>query len=88
MGSSVYFVLPKYNIRLGPTHSSNVKYLLTANVEALYVMMRRELIPVERVSAGNIFAIKGEYGGALHFAAPKKMGLVKTRIRFSIRIIL
>ena len=59
VGSSVYVVLPKYNTRLGPTHSSNVKYLLTANVEALYIMMGRELKPVGRVRAGNIFAIKG-----------------------------
>ena len=59
IGSSVYAVLPKYNPGLGPTQSSNGKYLLTANVEGLYVMMGRELIPVRRVRAGNIFAIKG-----------------------------
>ena len=59
VGSSVYAVLPKYSTGLGPTQSSNAKYLLTANVEALYVMMGRELIPVEQVRAGNIFAIKG-----------------------------
>ena len=59
VGSSVYAVLPKYNIGLGPTQLSNPKHLLTANVEALYVMMGRELIPVQQVRAGNIFAIKG-----------------------------
>ena len=59
VGTSVYAVLPKYNTGLGPTQSSNAKYLLTANVEALYVMMGRELIPVQQVRAGNIFAIKG-----------------------------
>ena len=59
VGSSVYAVLPKYNTGLGPTQSSNAKYLLTANVEALYVMMGRELVPVQQVRAGNIFAIKG-----------------------------
>jgi ribosome assembly protein 1 len=59
VGSSVYAVLPKYSIGLRPTESSNAKYLLTANVEALYVMMGRELIPVQQVRAGNIFAIKG-----------------------------
>jgi ribosome assembly protein 1 len=59
VGSSVHVVLPKYNTGLGPTQSSNAKYLLTANVEALYVMMGRELIPVQQVRAGNIFAIKG-----------------------------
>lgn len=59
VGSSIYAVLPKYNTGLGPTQSSNAKYLLTANVDALYVMMGRELIPVQQVRAGNIFAIKG-----------------------------
>ena len=59
VGSSVYAVLPKYNTGLGPTQSSNAKYLLKADVEALYVMMGRELIPVQQVRAGNIFAIKG-----------------------------
>ena len=59
VGSSVYAVLPKYNTVLGPTQSSNAKYLVTANVEALYVMMGRELVPVQQVRAGNIFAIKG-----------------------------
>ena len=59
VGSSVYAVLPKYNTGLGPTQSSNAKFLLTAEVEALYVMMGRELVPVQQVRAGNIFAIKG-----------------------------
>lgn len=59
VGSSVYAVLPKYSPGLGPTQTSNAKYLLTATVEGLYIMMGRELIPVRQVRAGNIFAIKG-----------------------------
>ncbi|KAF8158225.1 P-loop containing nucleoside triphosphate hydrolase protein [Crassisporium funariophilum] len=59
VGTSIYAVLPKYNTNLEPTHPSNSKYLLTANVEGLYVMMGRELVPVTHVRAGNIFAIKG-----------------------------
>lgn len=59
VGSSVYAVLPKYNAALDPTDPSNTKYLLTAKVEGLYVMMGRELVPVPIVRAGNIFAIKG-----------------------------
>ncbi|KAF8967113.1 P-loop containing nucleoside triphosphate hydrolase protein [Flammula alnicola] len=59
VGTSVYAVLPKYNTALDPTHPSNAKYLLTANVDGLYVMMGRELLPVSQVRAGNIFAIKG-----------------------------
>ena len=59
IGTSLYAVLPKYNVVLGPTHPMNSKYLLTVKVEGLYVMMGRELVPVHRVRAGNIFAIKG-----------------------------
>jgi ribosome assembly protein 1 len=59
VGTSVYAVLPKYSSGMGPTQSTNAKYLLTVNVEGLYVMMGRELIPVQQVRAGNIFAIKG-----------------------------
>jgi len=59
VGSSIYAVLPKYDAALGPTHPTNAKYILTANVEALYIMMGRELVPVEEVQAGNIFAING-----------------------------
>jgi len=59
VGSSIYAVLPKYDAALGPTHPNNAKYVLTSDVEALYIMMGRELVPVEEVRAGNIFAIGG-----------------------------
>ncbi len=59
IGSSIYVVLPKYNTGLGPTHPTNTKYLLTANVDALYIMMGRELVLVPEVRAGNVFAIRG-----------------------------
>lgn len=59
VGSSIYAVLPKYDAALGLTHSNNAKYMVTSNVEALYIMMGRELVPVEEVRAGNIFAISG-----------------------------
>ncbi|KAJ7075890.1 P-loop containing nucleoside triphosphate hydrolase protein [Mycena belliarum] len=58
-GTSVYAVLPKYNGALGPTHPKNTKYIVTSIVEGLYVMMGRELVAVDSVRAGNIFAIKG-----------------------------
>jgi ribosome assembly protein 1 len=61
-GSTLYCVLPKYNIALGPSHPNNVQHLVTAPVEGLYVMMGRELVPVDFVRAGNIFAIKGLEG--------------------------
>jgi ribosome assembly protein 1 len=60
--TSVYCVLPKYIVSLGPTHPQNAKYVLTANVEGLYVMMGRELVSVDSVRAGNTFAIKGLEG--------------------------
>ncbi|KAF9534535.1 hypothetical protein CPB83DRAFT_931762 [Crepidotus variabilis] len=59
VGTFVYAVLPKYDTKLEPTHATNSKYVLTAPVEALYTMMGRELVPVQEVRAGNIFAIKG-----------------------------
>lgn len=58
-GSSVFVVLPKYNTSLGPTHPTNAKYLLTANIDALYIMMGRELVLVPEIRAGNVFAIRG-----------------------------
>ena len=61
-GTSVYVVLPKYNVALPPSNPQNMKYLLRAPVEGLYVMMGRELVPVDFVRAGNTFAIKGLEG--------------------------
>jgi ribosome assembly protein 1 len=80
VGSSVYAVLPKYNTGLGPTQSSNAKYLLKADVEALYVMMGRELIPVQQVRAGNIFAIKGlesKVWRSATLCSPEENGIAK-----------
>lgn len=62
VGTSVYAVLPKYNLDRDPTHPHNAKVLLEAQVEGLYVMMGRELVAVDIVRAGNIFAIKGLEG--------------------------
>ncbi|KAJ7505490.1 P-loop containing nucleoside triphosphate hydrolase protein [Mycena galericulata] len=61
-GTSVYGILPKYIASLGPTHPRNAKYICTGVVEGLYVMMGRELVAVDSVRAGNIFAIKGLEG--------------------------
>jgi ribosome assembly protein 1 len=62
VGSEIYAVLPKYVAALGPKHRNNEKYLIRAQVEGLYVMMGRELVGVDKVKAGNIFAIKGLAG--------------------------
>ncbi|KAJ7164628.1 P-loop containing nucleoside triphosphate hydrolase protein [Mycena crocata] len=61
-GTSVFGVLPKYKASLGPSHPQNAKYIVTAVVEGLYAMMGRELVAVDSVHAGNIFAIKGLEG--------------------------
>ncbi|RDB18085.1 Ribosome assembly protein 1 [Hypsizygus marmoreus] len=61
-GTTVYAVLPKYNTDLEPTHPQNAKHLVGVTVEGLYVMMGRELVVVDLVRAGNIFAIKGFEG--------------------------
>jgi ribosome assembly protein 1 len=77
-GTSVYAVLPKYNLAYAPDHPRNLKYLLRVPVEGLYVMMGRELIPVDFVRAGNTFAIKGLEGKVWRSAtlcAPKESGI-------------
>lgn len=77
-GTTIYGVLPKYNLALDPGHPHNVKYLVTATVEGLYVMMGRELVAVDSVRAGNIFAIKGLEGKVWRSAtlcAPTEKGL-------------
>lgn len=77
-GTVVYGVLPKYNLALGPAHPHNVKYLIMATVEGLYVMMGRELVAVDFVRAGNIFAIKGLGGKVWRSAtlcAPGEVGI-------------
>ncbi|KAF7299201.1 hypothetical protein MIND_00868800 [Mycena indigotica] len=61
-GIAVWGVLPKYNPALAPNHPYNVKHLVKATVEGLYVMMGRELVAVDTVRPGNIFAIKGLEG--------------------------
>lgn len=61
-GTSIFCVLPKFDNSLGPTHPKNASHIVMAEVEALYVMMGRELVPVESVQAGNVFAIQGLEG--------------------------
>lgn len=77
IGTIVYCVLPKYKSSLGPVHPQNAKYIVTAPVEGLYVMMGRELMPVDSVQAGNTFAIKGlegKVGRSATLCAPGEIG--------------
>lgn len=62
VGQAVYAVLPRYNSDRGPSHPSNLKHRLKAIIQGLYTMMGRELVPVESVQAGNVFAIRGLEG--------------------------
>ncbi|KAF5345545.1 hypothetical protein D9758_012021 [Tetrapyrgos nigripes] len=62
VGSTVYAILPKYNSALAPTHPQNEQFIVRTTVEGLYVMMGRDLVAVQFVQAGNIFAIKGLEG--------------------------
>jgi ribosome assembly protein 1 len=62
VGQAVFAVLPKYNGDREPSHPSNLKYRLKATIQGLYTMMGRELVPVESVQAGNVFAVRGLEG--------------------------
>jgi ribosome assembly protein 1 len=58
-GSYVYCILPKYNSKLSPGHARNREHIVKAKIDALYLMMGRDLEPVDTVRAGNVFAIRG-----------------------------
>jgi ribosome assembly protein 1 len=80
VGAEVYGLLPKYNDKIGPTDPSNVKHIVAATVEGLYTMMGRELVAVDDVHAGSIFAIKGLEGKVWRNAtlcAPGSSGIVE-----------
>lgn len=80
-GTTIVCVLPKYSHALGPSHPRNAQHLVTAQVEELYTMMGRELVPVESVRAGNVFAIRGLEGKVWRNAtlcAPASSGTGKT----------
>lgn len=67
-GTTVYCIAPKYDSHFSPSHPRNAKYITTAKISNLYMMMGRELVPVEIVPAGNIFAIGGLEGRVLRNA--------------------
>ncbi|PCH40159.1 nucleoside triphosphate hydrolase protein [Wolfiporia cocos MD-104 SS10] len=86
VGTTIACVLPKYHGVVDPTHPRNAPYVVTTRVEALYVMMGRELVPVELVQAGNVFAIQGLEGKVWRSAtlcAPCEEGLGDSSISTS-----
>jgi ribosome assembly protein 1 len=62
VGSHIFALLPKYDTSVPPSHPRNTKFLHTIRVDALYTMMGRELVPVDEVLAGNVFAVAGLEG--------------------------
>lgn len=64
-GQTVYAILPKYNTALGPTHPRNSKFISAVKVEYLYMMMGRDLVMVNEVPSGNVFAVSGLEGKIL-----------------------
>jgi ribosome assembly protein 1 len=67
-GSKLFCVSPKYNTALPPNHPANTRHISSVEVTNLYMMMGRELVPVDMVPAGNIFAIAGLEGKVLRNA--------------------
>ena len=78
VGSTVACILPKYNNALEQTHPRNRPHVVNATIGSLYTMMGRDLVVVESVSAGNIFAIRGLEGSVWRSAticAPSAAGM-------------
>lgn len=64
-GQTLYAILPKYNAALPPSHPRNSKFITPVKIEHLYMMMGRELVMVNEVPAGNVFAVSGLEGKIL-----------------------
>lgn len=64
-GQTVYAILPKYNTSLPPTHPRNSKFISAVKIQYLYMMMGRDLIMVDEVPSGNVFAVSGLEGKIL-----------------------
>lgn len=62
VNDELYAVLPKYSTSLPPSAVSNQRHLAPIIVNQLYMMMGRELVAVNQVTAGNLFAIGGLEG--------------------------
>ncbi|KAF8319037.1 translation elongation factor 2 [Clavulina sp. PMI_390] len=61
--SELYVLLPKYNTSLPRTHPKNKPFVAgPIPIKALYEMMGRDLVRVDAVQAGNVFAVEGLEG--------------------------
>lgn len=61
-GDEVTVTLPKYDASLGPNHKRNARWVRTARVGDLYMMMGRDLVSVDFVPAGHVCAVGGLEG--------------------------
>lgn len=68
VGQKLYAILPKYNSALPPDHESNKRFWVPITVSHLYMMMGRDLVPVEEVPAGNVFGVGGLEGKVVRSA--------------------
>lgn len=78
VGQWMYALLPKYNTQLAPSHASNAKHIKAVQLEALYMVMGRDLLAVNEVPAGNVFAIRGMEGRVLRNATLCAPSLVQS----------
>lgn len=62
LGTTLTCLLPKYDTTLPATHPRNAKYVTKVTMRSLYMMMGRDLVAVETVPAGNVFAVGGLEG--------------------------
>lgn len=59
VGETISAILPKYDTLKAPSDAANTPHVRECKIEALYMMMGRDLIRVQRVPAGNVFAVRG-----------------------------
>ncbi|CBQ70672.1 probable Tef2-translation elongation factor 2-putative [Sporisorium reilianum SRZ2] len=78
VGQWMYALLPKYNTSLPPSHPSNTKHIKAVQLEALYMIMGRDLLAVNEVPAGNVFAVCGMEGRVLRNATLCSPSLVQS----------
>lgn len=79
VGSKFRCVLPKYDNNFPPTNPRNIPNITTMVTEGLYTMMGKDLVRVDSVPAGNVFAIRGLEGKVMRSAticAPNHQGLL------------
>lgn len=60
--SPYFLLLPKYNPSLPVDHAANAKHIKRVHISALYVIMGKELVKVDRVQAGEVCAVRGLEG--------------------------